>query len=163
MSELMRIGVPFTYEPKRVNRFYAEFPDELGFQVWQIQKFKRPQLNTNSVEVNFMNEKNYVLGKYAWEEVTINFLDAIGPSTSQAVMEWVRLGVESLTGRMGYAAGYKKNIRLKSLDPTGVPVEQWLLEECMITGVNFGDNDYTTDDLTNVELTVQPYRCILNM
>jgi hypothetical protein len=43
-------------------------------------------------------------------------------------MEWVRLCAESVTGRMGYAAGYKKNVDLEMLDPTGVVVEKWILE-----------------------------------
>jgi hypothetical protein len=78
-------------------------------------------------------------------------------------MEWVRLHAESLTGRMGYAAGYKKNILLKAVDPTGVEVEKWTLEQCMITAIDFGENSYEEDGLTTVQLTLQPWRCILNM
>jgi len=162
MSELIR-GIPFEYEPKRNNRFFAEFSDELGIEVWKIQKFKRPKMTINSVEIPFVNEKNYVAGQYAWESMGITFLDPIGPSTSQQLMEWVRLHAESLTGRMGYAAGYKKNILLKALDPTGVEVEKWFLEQCMITDIDFGENDYGNDELQNITLTIQPWRCILNM
>jgi hypothetical protein len=161
MAELLR-GIPFEYEPKRVNRFFVEFPDELGIEVWKVQKIKRPSKKINSVPIPFVNETNYVAGKYTWDEMTITFLDPIGPSTSQQVMEWVRLHAESLTGRMGYAAGYKKNLLLKALDPTGIEVEKWFLEQCMVTGVDFGDNDYTSDDLSNVVVTFQPWRCILN-
>lgn len=157
------INVPFQYEPKRQNRFYAKFPDELGINVWQIQKFNRPKMTIGKTEIGFLNTKNYVAGIYEWDEVTIDFLDPIGPSTSQAVMEWVRMHAESLTGRMGYAAGYKKNIILEALDPTTLAVEQWYLEQCQITSVDFGDNDYTSDDLAGVSVTVQPWRCILNM
>lgn len=155
-------GIPFEYEPKRVNRFFAEFSDELGIEVWQVQKFKRPSMKINNVEIDFMNEKNYVAGRYTWDSMSVTFLDPIGPSTSQILMEWVRLHAESLTGRMGYAAGYKKNVLLKSLDPTGIEVEKWFLEQCMITGINFGDNSYEDDALTTITLELQPWRCILN-
>lgn len=161
-GEMIR-GIPFEYEPKRVNRFYAEFADELGIEVWKIQKFKRPTLTINSVAIPYMNEQNYVAGKYVWESMSLTFIDPIGPSTSQQLMEWVRLHVESLTGRMGYAAGYKKNILLKQLDPAGVEVEKWFLEQCMITSIDFGENDYDSDDLSNITLEIQPWRCILNM
>ena len=154
--------IPFKYEPKRVNRFYAEFIDT-GIEVWSIQKFKRPSMKINSVPIQFMNEQNYVAGRYTWDTMSLTFLDPIGPSTSQILMEWIRLHAESLTGRMGYAAGYKKDILLKSLDPTGVEVEKWFLEQCMITSIDFGENDYGTDELTNITLEVQPYRCVLNM
>ncbi len=162
MSELIR-GIPFEYEPKKVSRFFAEFPNELGIEVWKIQKFKRPHLKIASTEIPFVNEKNYVTGHYQWDTIPITFLDPIGPSTSQQLMEWVRLHAESLTGRMGYAAGYKKNLILKALDPTGVPVEKWFIEQAMITDVDFGDNDYSSDEIQQITVTVQPWRCILNM
>jgi hypothetical protein len=160
-GEMIR-GIPFEYEPKRVNRFFAEFSDELGIEVWKVKKFKRPSMKINSVEIPYMNEQNYVAGRYTWDELTVTFIDLIGPSTSQQLMEWVRLHAESLTGRMGYAAGYKKNILLKALDPTGIEVEKWFLEQCMITSISFGDNDHTSDELTEIELGIQPWRCILN-
>jgi len=161
-GEMIR-GIPFQYEPKRVNRFFAEFADELGIEVWKVQKFKRPSMKINSVGIDYMNERNYVAGRYTWDEMAITFLDPIGPSTSQQLMEWVRLHAESLTGRMGYAAGYKKNILLKALDPTGIEVEKWFLEQCSIVSIDFGDNSYEDDALTNIVLTIQPWRCILNL
>jgi hypothetical protein len=161
-GEMIR-GIPFEYEPKRINRFFAEFADELGIEVWKVQKFKRPSMKIISVAIQFMNEQNYVAGRYTWETMSIDFLDPIGPSSSQQLMEWVRLHAESLTGRMGYAAGYKKNILLKALDPTGIEVEKWFLEQCSIVSIDFGDNDYSSDELQKITLELQPWRCILNL
>ena len=50
----------------------------------------------------------------------LHFCDPIGPSAAQAIMEWVRLQSESITGRQGYAAGYKRpvELELEMLDPT---------------------------------------------
>lgn len=161
MAELV-IGVPVDFEPKRENRFFAEFANELGIEVWKVRSFKRPVMNINSIEIPFVNETNYVAGRYKWEQMDITFIDPIGPSTSNQLMEWVRLHAESLTGRMGYAAGYKKNILLKALDPTGVEIEKWTLEQCQIVNVDFGNNDYSSDELQMITVTIQPYRCILN-
>ena len=162
-GETMIRTIPFNHEPKRVNRFFAVFDSSIGLEVWQIQKFKRPSMKINSVPIQYMNEQNYVAGRYTWDTISVTFLDAIGPSTSQILMEWVRLHAESLTGRMGYAAGYKKDITLQALDPTGVPVEKWTLEQCQIVSIDFGDNDYSNDELTNITLEIQPWRCILNL
>jgi len=161
-GELIR-GIPMTFEPKRVNRFFAEFADELGIEVWKVQKFKRPSMKINSVPIQFMNEQNYVAGRYTWDEMQITFLDPIGPSTSQQLMEWVRLHAESLTGRQGYKSGYAKNILLKALDPTGIEVEKWFLEQCQIVAIDFGESSYEDDALQTVQLTIQPWRCILNL
>lgn len=161
MANMTR-GIPFEYEPKRNNRFYAEFPDELGIETWKVQKFKRPSIKINSVQVPFMNEMQYVAGRTTFDTVSITLIDTIGPSTSQQVMEWIRLHFESLSGRMGYKAGYAKNIILKSLDPAGVEIDKFLLEQCQIVSVDFGDNDYSNDELLNITIEVQPYRCVLN-
>ena len=161
-GEMIR-GIPFEYEPKRNNRFFAEFADELGIEVWKVQKFKRPSMKINSVPIPFLNEQNYVAGRYTWDSLSVTFIDPIGPSTSQQLMEWVRLHAESLTGRMGYAAGYKKNILLKALDPTGIEVEKWFLEQCQIVSIDFGEGDYGNDELTNITVEIQPWRCILNL
>jgi hypothetical protein len=76
-------------------------------------------------------------------------------------MEWVRLHAESVTGRMGYAAGYKKDVDLEMLDPTGVAVEKWILQGCFLTNVDFDTLGYSEDGLITVKATLRPDRCIL--
>ena len=97
---------------------------------------------------------------FEWEEIKVQFKDPIGPSASQALMEWFRLHAESVTGRMGYAAGYKKDIELEMLDPTGVVVEKWILQGCFLTSLNFGDLDYSRDDLATIDASLRMDRCI---
>jgi hypothetical protein len=62
---------------------------------------------------------------------------------------------------MGYAAGYKKNVDLEMLDPTGVVVEKWILEGTWLTGVNFDSLAYNTDALASISATLRMDRCIL--
>ena len=84
----------------------------------------------------------WVIGRFTWDTIDVTFRDPIGPSAAQALMEWVRLHSESVTGRQGYAAGYKKDIELELLDPTGVVIEKWILQGTMLTNVDFGSLDY---------------------
>jgi hypothetical protein len=160
MADLL-MRMPTQYEPKRKNRFIVTFPDFLGINSWYVESASRPTIDITKKEIKFLNTETYVSGQFKWNEITIKFRDPIGPSASQAVMEWVRLHAESVTGRMGYAAGYKQQIILEMLDPTGVAVEKWILEGCLITKASFGDVGYTGDDLAMVDLTIQPDRCIL--
>jgi hypothetical protein len=76
-------------------------------------------------------------------------------------MEWVRLHAESVTGRMGYAAGYKKDIDLEMLDPTGVVVEKWILYGTFLTDVNFNTLSYSQDALATIAATLRMDRCVL--
>jgi hypothetical protein len=76
-------------------------------------------------------------------------------------MEWVRLHSESVTGRQGYAAGYKRDVELEMLDPTGVVVSKWILKNVMVTDADFGNLDYSSDDLAEITLTLQMDYAIL--
>ena len=110
-NESLLRGIPMNYEPKRPNRFFVTF-DDLGIEVWSVQKFKRPKMTINPVEIKYMNTSNWVAGNYKWESMSITFLDVIGPSTSQKLMEWVRLHAETISGRIRQTAGDKKTITL---------------------------------------------------
>jgi hypothetical protein len=65
-------------------------------------------------------------------------------------MDWLRLNYEPLTGRMGYATFYKKDITLKLLDPQGTVVELWDMTGAWPQDINWGDLDYASSD--NVEI-----------
>jgi len=155
---LMKMPVPF--EPKRQNRFILRFPSSLGINEWYVTSAKRPSATIKDVEIPFLNTSTYVAGRFLWEAIDVTFKDPIGPSASQALMEWFRLHAESVTGRMGYAAGYKKDVELEMLDPTGVVVEKWILQGTFLTKLNFGDLDYSRDDLATIQATLRMDRCI---
>ena len=87
--------------------------------------------------------------------------DPIAPSASQKVMEWARLAHETISGRDGYAAFYKKDFSLHLMDPVGVTVEQWDIKGAFITDADFGGLDYTSGEPIEISLTVRPDECIL--
>jgi len=155
---LMRMPVP--YEPLRKNRFILRFPDELGIQEWWVSTTSRPKYTSAEVEIPFLNTSTYVIGRFNWESISVTFRDPIGPSASQALMEWVRLHSESVTGRQGYAAGYKKDVELEMLDPTGVVVQKWILQSCQLNDVDFGGLDYSSSDLADITATLRFDRAI---
>lgn len=156
---LMKMPVP--YEPKKQNRFILRFPSSLGINEWFVMSASRPTINIGEVEIPFLNTSTWVAGRFTWDAIDITFKDPIGPSAAQALMEWVRLHAESVTGRMGYAAGYKKNVELEMLDPAGVVIEKWILEGTFLTNVDFGSLDYSSEDIAEISATLRPDRCIL--
>ena len=160
MADLL-MKMPIPYEPKRDNRWILRFPSSLGINEWYVESTARPKLKIASVAIPFLNTETYVAGKFNWEELSVKFRDPIGPSASQAVMEWIRLCAESVTGRMGYAAGYKKNVDLEMLDPTGVVVEKWILEGAWLTGYDGGALSYDSDKIVGISSSIRMDRCIL--
>jgi hypothetical protein len=153
--------MPIPYEPKRENRWILRFPSSLGINEWYVESTARPKLTIQSKEIEFLNTSTFVAGRFKWDPLSVKFRDPIGPSASQAVMEWIRLCAESVTGRMGYAAGYKKNVDLEMLDPTGVVVEKWILEGTFLLGYDGGSLAYNSDNIAGITCQMQMDRCIL--
>ena len=160
MADLL-MKMPIPYEPKRENRWILRFPSSLGINEWYVESTARPKLSITSKEIEFLNTSTFVAGRFKWDPLSVKFRDPIGPSASQAVMEWIRLCAESVTGRMGYAEGYKKNVDLEMLDPTGVVVEKWILEGTFLLGYDGGSLAYNSDNIAGITCQMQMDRCIL--
>ena len=161
MGDLL-LNMPLEYEPLRKNRFLLRFPSDLVIQEWWVSNASRPTITMGETEIPFLNTSTWVVGRYVWEQISVTLRDPIGPSASQAVMEWVRLASESVSGRQGYAVAYKRDLVLEMLDPTGTAVSQWIIKNAMPVTVNFGDLAYDDDGLATIEITIRPDYCILS-
>ena len=141
------------FEPKTKNRYimYIE-----GIPAYLIKTANRPSIAFETIELDHINVRRYVKGKGAWEELEITLYDPVVPSGAQAVMEWVRLSYESVTGAAGYHENYVKDITIKLLGPAGDIVEQWTGKNAFITEANFNDLDWSSGaDPLDVGLTLQ--------
>jgi len=153
MPEILEFDKIFykNFEPKLANRFIMEIN---GIESYIIKTASRPTFTSEVVELDHINVKRKIKGKSTWDDVTITLYDPIVPSGAQQVMEWIRSSHESLTGRDGYAAFYKKDITFYILGPVGDKVEQWTLKGAFITSANFGDLDWSSNDPVSIELTL---------
>jgi hypothetical protein len=147
------------WEPKLANRFIMEIN---GIESYMIKTANRPTFTSEIVELDHINVKRKIKGKSNWDDITITLYDPIVPSGAQQVMDWIRLSHESITGRDGYAAFYKKQISFYALGPVGDKVEKWTLEGAFITSANFGDMDWSNaTDPVSIELTITFDQAIL--
>jgi hypothetical protein len=133
-----------------------------GIPSYIVKKVARPTLTQESKPLDHINLQRYVKGKSKWGTMQMELYDPIVPSGAQAVMEWVRLHHESVTGRDGYLEFYKKDLTLNILGPVGDKVQEWIIKGAQITEVNFGELDWSTDEVMTFTLTVQPDYCVLN-
>jgi hypothetical protein len=147
------------FQPKMKNQFIMYID---GIPSYLVRKITRPKITQEAKELPHINLQRFVKGKTKWGTIECTLYDPIAPSGAQAVMEWVRLHHESVTGRDGYADFYKKDIVFNLLGPVGDKVEEWICKGSIITEVNFGDMDWGSDDLAEISLTIQPDYCILN-
>ena len=138
------------FEPKQSNRFILYMD---GIPSFMIKAMSAVTLSQGVVTLNHINVERKVKGKSAWQNMTMTLFDPITPSGAQAVMEWVRLHHESVTGRDGYADFYKKDVTINVLGPVGDKVEEWTGKGAMITAADFGAIDWTQTAAAN-EITV---------
>jgi len=148
------------FEPKLKNRFLLLIE---GVPSYIVKKVARPSVNSDPIKLPHINTVRFVKGVSVWQPMEMTLYDPIVPSGAQAVMEWVRLHHESVTGRDGYAEFYKKDLTLQVLGPVGDKVEEWIIKGAQITRATFGDLEWSdTSDNVAIELEIQPDYCVLN-
>ena len=147
------------FEPKLQNRFLLDID---GIPAYLIRTTGRPSVTFGEVVLDHINVKRKLKGKANWENITMDLYDPVTPSGAQAVMEWVRLSHESVTGRDGYSDFYKKDIRIHTLGPVGDVVEEWILKGAYCQSANFGTMDWPSSEPANINITVVMDYAILN-
>ena len=127
------------FEPKMKARYimYIE-----GIPSMLLKKAARPKITFQDVTLDHI-------------DISVELYDPIVPSGAQAIMEWVRLSHESVTGRNGYADFYKKDVKINMLGPVGDIVEEWTLKGCYIKEADFGEVDWTSNDVAGITLALR--------
>ena len=147
------------FEPKVQNRFIMYID---GIPSYMVKSVSAPNFTDNVIKLDHINSYRKIRGKREWDNMSLSLYDPITPSGAQAVMEWARLGYESVTGRAGYSDFYKKDVTLNILGPVGDIVGEWIIKGAFVESSNFGDYDWSSDEAINVELNIAMDYCILN-
>lgn len=123
------------YEPKKNNRFFVEFPEQFNVRAWSVQKINKPKFTD---------------GK--WEDIKVEFIDVITPSTSQSLFKIVN-----------FLQMHKPafDVKIKSLGPVHDVVEEWVISVEKVLTINFGDFDYSDDTIQRPYMILKPLNCIL--
>lgn len=150
--------LPSLFEPKRKNRFVLMIE---GVDAFLVKTASRPTITTEEVAMPFVNSHRYLAGKTTFGDVSCTLHDAIAPSASQQVMEWIRLHYESVSGRAGYADFYKRDVAIKMLDPVGSVIEYWDGKGVWIKESNFGELSYEDHGPVDISLTLRADQWIL--
>lgn len=148
-----------SFEPAVQNRFIFYID---GIPAYTIKKADAPGVEMGEIKIDYINVYRKIKGKALWRDLVLNLYNPIMPSGQQAVMEWVRLHHESVTGRDGYSDMYKKDCSMNVLGPVGDLVSEWIIKGAFIKSTNMGSYDWSTTDPVQLELTLGCDYCILN-
>ena len=134
-----------------------------GIPSYMIKEVGEIKVEQGEIVLIHINTYRKVKGKAKWADVSMTLYDPITPSGAQAVMEWVRLHHESVTGRDGYSDFYKKDVTINVLGPVGDVVSEWILKGSFIKDATFkGFNWDTEAEAQDVALTLGMDYCVLN-
>ena len=158
-------------EPKRKYRFLLSFN---GIPQWIVKTTGKPNFSVSESEHSFINYKFYYPGRLEWEEVSITLVDPVDPDASHTMLQLIEnsgyvaphnfLNDPQKRGKASNVVTFSKKravdavggrMYIHMIDEDGAPIETWSLYNPWIKSVNFGDLDYESDELVNVELSIR--------
>jgi len=152
--------------PKLKYRFRAFFENfgvstprtELTKQVMDIT---RPTVSFEELEIPVYNSRVYLAGKYAWEQVTINFRDDVNGSVSRLVGEQIQKQFDFFEQASAPSGiDYKFITRFEILDggnaaSTPNVLETWEMYGCFLVNVNYNDLNYATNEPVTITAAIR--------
>ena len=163
-------------EPRRAHRFLLNLPNLAAddqrstYQEYLCKTVTKPAYTIGETEHKFMGNTYYYPGAVTWEAVTAQLVNAVDPDGNAILMSALyRAGYMDPNQQGDYFAGEGfgsmgtpnkadaldalGDVLIRELDGEGLDIGLWELKNPFITNVKFGDLDYSTEDLLNIDIT----------
>jgi hypothetical protein len=146
---------------KRKFRWTLEVEGEdCGFKVSPlfIKLAARPSITFEETQIDFLNDRTWIPGKATWEPITVTYLDSNNNDGAEllkwitAVFDFTDPTSKKMSSKL---SGYSGKVTLKMLDGCGTDMEIWELKDAWPQAINFGDLDYGSSDVAEIELTMR--------
>lgn len=153
-------------DPKRNFRFKVTFLGLSTEYVWFAKKVAKPNFTVTESVHEFFNHKFYYPGRVEWQPVTLTLVDPVSEDVNTAAQlaalaeaagYIIPTGPDAPLKSMtkGKAASSLGTVEIMQLDGDGVTLETWKLHNPFIKSFKWGDLDYTSDDITEMELELR--------
>jgi len=156
-------------EPKRGFRFLVTLSFGRQNVQYIAKSVSRPSYTVTSTAHKFFNHTFHYPGRVEWGTVSLTLVDAITPNASHLLYQ--HLGTIGYVNPTSATEAQRKTITKKSavdsistfrIDEMGaddmgvsIPVGNWKLHNAFITEANFGEHSYDSEDMIDVQLTIQ--------
>jgi hypothetical protein len=171
-----------TFEPKRAFRFLVEFtPGESESLQFLAKSVDRPSYTVSSNPHKFFNHTFHYPGRVEWNTVSLTLVDAMSPNASKIFMDYLHnIGYADPEGNAGQTLSHHniinhaitKNTATSQLgivkimeigtsqnpaggDSLAEVKAEWVLKNAFITEVNFGSHAYDSEEMIDIQLTIQ--------
>jgi hypothetical protein len=152
--------------PKLKYRFRASF-ENFGVSsprtemTKQVIDLTRPAVTFEEMPIDIYNSKVYLIGKHAWDPVTVNLRDDVNGGVTKLVGEQLQKQFDFMEQSSASSGiDYKFITRFEILDGgnganTPSVLETWELYGCFVQNVNYGDLNYASQEAATVAMTIR--------
>lgn len=164
-------------EPRRAHRFLLNIPrltngaEDGTYQQYLCRSVNKPSYTISEVEHKFLGNTYYYPGAVTWNTVTATLVNAVDPDGNRLLFDALyrsghtdpNMQADIFNGNAGDVLPGTLNkedslnafgdILIKELGPQGGFIGTWKLMNPFLTNVTFGDLDYASEELLNLELT----------
>ena len=127
----------------------------------QVMDFTRPQVQFDEITVDAYNSRVKLIGKPSWQDITINLRDDASGNVSKLVGEQIQKQFDFMEQSSAASGIDYKFITVCEMLYGGNGVntpnvlETWQIYGCLLSQVNYGEVNYTSNDPVKIALTVK--------
>ena len=153
-----------SYQPKRDNLFTVRLGSPIRL-MFEAKTATKPKLEFGSIELNNVDGTSlYFPASPSWSPVTITFMAGGVDNMFRTENTDISRGIVEILKASGYDSfgqrQYKANssdalgeLAITQINGDGDLVEEWVLINPFIESVDFGDLDYSSDNLSQISVT----------
>lgn len=144
---------PEQYDPITSWRFKIQFSSlpDVGFYAKSINL---PTIDNSPIIIEYGNTQMKVKGKTKWNDVELTMYAYEGMTIDQLWKYMNELHQNIEEGKDKYADDYKLDILIQILKPDDSLLATWTLTGAFANLINFGDFDYSTEEVVQPKLTI---------
>lgn len=122
-----------------------------------------PTLSHEEIQVHSYNSRAYFAGKHEWSTMSLTVRDTYDNTVTREVGRQLQRQLDHYN-QTGFRAGadYKFKMVVQQLDGGhDTTTENWFMEGCYLSNVEYGDMDYSASEARTIQMTVRPDNVIL--
>jgi len=156
-------------DPKRKYRWKVQFDGLVSDNssiAWFAKTINKPSFTVTESDHTFLNHKFYYPGRVEWQPVTLVLVDPVTPVNVGAQLAALAVAAGYELPQSADSTAFKTmsktkaaasigTITIEQLNAEAVALETWTLKNPFIKSFKWGDLDYGSDDLIEMEMEIR--------
>tara|TARA_R100001086_G_scaffold201006_1_gene117240 strand:- start:3937 stop:4458 length:522 start_codon:yes stop_codon:yes gene_type:complete len=119
-----------------------------------LSSFPIPKVNSEIIEVDYLNEKRKFPGKPTFDDLSVILRDYVDRDIAGILHRWRKQAWDWETGKIGRVANLKKQARIELFAPDGTEVREYELHGVWPSAVDGGEIDMASSEGVQITVTL---------